>query len=322
MNRYFTIIIFMTSLHLASAQVNVTLHMTQKLAGEPFAYNSAITSDMGFSFNMTRLAYYISEIKLIHDGGLITPVTDVYLLVEPSVNTVFELGEFNITSLEKIQFSIGVDSAHNHLDPATYPAGHALAPQNPTMHWGWFSGYRFIAIEGKAGADSNSLNNSYQIHTIGDVNYRTVTVDVAGETNGNSMSIHLQADNEKFLDDIDLSSGLIFHGGSGAAKKIADNSRLVFSALETTGIVEPGVTGSFHVTPNPVVDHAVLRYEMAGYKMLSLNITDLTGRSVYSQSLPDAQGSLELEMHWTPGIYIARLFGDSKLLAIEKISIQ
>ena len=315
-------IILTMSAYCASAQVDVTLHMAQKLGGQPFALNTTSEADMGYSFNMTRMEYYISEIKLIHDGGVVTPVTDLYLLVDPAVDTEFDLGEFAISSLEKIQFSVGVDQAHNHLDPSSYPSGHPLAPQNPSMHWGWAAGYRFIAIEGFAGADSNSLNNNYQIHTIGDGNYRTVTIDVGGEINGNDMAIHLQADYENFLDGINASGGLVSHSSTGASKKIADNSPIVFSALEVTGVVEPGVVGTFSISPNPVYDKATLSYEMPGYNNLALTITDLMGRSVFYRTLSHTQNAFELEMHWPPGIYIARLFNDNELLAIEKISIQ
>ncbi len=206
MNRPLLFIILVLAINIASAQVNVTLYMAQKLGGQPFAYNTSIEADMGYSFNMTRMQYYISEIKLIHDGGVVTPVTDLYFLVDPAVDAEFQLGEFTITALESIQFSIGVDQAHNHLDPASYPNGHPLAPQNPSMHWGWASGYRFIAIEGLAGDDSNSLNNTYQIHTIGNTNYKTVIIDVAGEINKDDMSIYVQADYDKFLINIDASN--------------------------------------------------------------------------------------------------------------------
>ena len=322
MNRFLLFIVLVMAVGFASAQVNVTLHMTQKLGGEPFAYNSAAEADMGYSFNMTRMQFYISEIKLTHDGGVVTPITDLYLLVDPAVNTEFALGEFTITDLEKIQFSIGVDQAHNHLDPASYSNGHPLAPQNPSMHWGWTSGYRFIAIEGFAGVDSNSLNNNYQIHTVGDANYRTVTLDVGGEINGDDMAIHIQADYENLLDKLDVSNGIISHSTSGASKIIADNSPLVFSPLELTAIIEPGVTGSFSILPNPVKDFATVQYEMKGYENLFLSISDLMGRQVYHKALHNSNDNFELEMNWAPGIYITRLFNAQQLLAIEKITLQ
>lgn len=322
MNRFLLFIIFVAAANFVSAQVSVTLHMTQRLGGEPFAYNTATQADMGYSFNMTRMQYYISEIKLIHDGGIITPVQDLYFLVDPAVDTEFPLGSFAINTLEKIYFSIGVDPAHNHLDPSTYPANHPLAPQNPSMHWGWASGYRFIAIEGFAGADNNSLNNNYQIHTVGDENYRIVTVDVAGELNGDDMAIHIQVDYENFLDNIDASAGIISHSASGPSRTIAENTRIVFSPLELTSVVEPGVRGSFKLSPNPVKGFANIQFEMEGYGPLFLSITDLMGRQVYYKSLDNASGNFELNMDWPAGIYITQLFNAEQLLAIEKISIQ
>ena len=58
-------------------------------------------------------------------------MTDMYLLVRPAVDSMYDLGSHpDITNVESITFSVGVDQAHNHLDPASYPASHPLAPQN------------------------------------------------------------------------------------------------------------------------------------------------------------------------------------------------
>src|SRR5687768_116870 len=131
MRKFLLLLVLALSGFMATSQVNVTLHMDQKLGAEQFDYNLTTWSSMGYPFMMTRMEYYISEIQLIHDGGQMTPMTDLYFLVDPATDTQFELGSFAITNLEKIQFSVGVDSSHNHLDPATYPNDHPLALQNP-----------------------------------------------------------------------------------------------------------------------------------------------------------------------------------------------
>jgi len=322
MNKLITLFILAMLTFHAYAQVNVTMHMTQKLGDESFAHNLPAQSDLGYAFNVTRLQYYISKIKLIHDGGLISEVTDMYFLVDPAEDSEFPLGTFDITQLEQVQFSIGVDADHNHLDPATYPTGHPLAPQNPSMNWGWNPGYRFIALEGYAGANSNSLNNNYQIHTIGDVNYKTITLDIHGELTGNEMELHIQADYKRLLDNLNISNGIISHASTGASKTIAENTRSVFSSLETTGITEPGVIGKFSISPNPSRDVAVFKYDLPGYNHLTLHITDITGKTVYSSVLDEGRNSFELALQWQPGIYIARVFNDNKFLALEKWVIE
>lgn len=304
------------------AQVNVTLHMDQLLNGEPFAYNQAKIAAQGYAYKMTRVEYYISEINLVHDGGQITAATDVYLLVDPGTQSEFTLGIFNLIDLEQIQFSVGVDPGHNHLDPSTYPSGHPLAPQNPTMHWGWTPGYRFIALEGFAGPDTNSVNNNYQIHTIGDANYRSVTIDVNGEINGSEMAIHLDAEYEHFFDGLNLTNGMVSHASTGASKTIADNARFVFSASEITGIVEPGVIGSFQITPNPAKDHAICRFDFPGSTKLQMVITDFTGRNISTTELDNFASAFEIDCTWPPGIYLARMYNGNKLVGSEKLIIR
>ena len=164
MRSLFSIVLFFTFAVMANAQVDVSIHMHQKLGDQPFGYNSVVQTAAGYYIKVTRLQYYISEVKLIHDGGQITPVTDQYFLVTPTVDSILELGNFDITSLEGIEYSLGVDAGHNHLDPASYPSSHPLAPKNPSMHWGWTAGYRFIALEGFAGATSGAVTNNFQIH--------------------------------------------------------------------------------------------------------------------------------------------------------------
>ena len=322
MNRFLFLLVLSLSGFLTSAQVNVKLSMDQQLDGKPFAYQQATQSDQGYAFEMTRLQYYVSEIKLIHDGGIITPVPDFYILIDSDIRAEFELGSYDITTLEKLEFSIGVDNAHNHLDPASYPNDHPLAPQNPSMHWGWTAGYRFIAIEGFAGADSNSLNNYYEIHTIGDQNYRVISLDVTGELNDDIMEIRIQADYEKFLNNVDVSSGLISHGATGASRTIADNATSVFSATQMTSVIDADVHGSFEMFPNPATTLSTVNVDMPGYKNITCTVMDLAGQVLYTKEITGANQSFVLETNWQPGIYFVRLTDKDKLLAIRKLIVE
>jgi hypothetical protein len=130
------------------AQKNVTLIINHKLGANNFAFNTTAQNDLMQNFQITRVDYYISGIKIIHDGGQITPVQD-YILVKGSYSVSEPLGSMNVTNVEGIKFSIGVDSPANNEDPALKLG--PLAFQTPSMHWGWGAGYRFVALEGKVG---------------------------------------------------------------------------------------------------------------------------------------------------------------------------
>ncbi len=303
------------------AQVNVTLHMAQKLGDNPFSYNETVQGSMGYYFKLTRLQYYISEIKLHHDGGQITTIPDVYFLVDPAIDTDFELGSFPFTDLEQISFSVGVDAAHNHLDPSTYATGHPLAPQNPSMHWGWTPGYRFIASEGLAGADSNSVNNTFQIHTIGDVNYRSVTLDVHDVPSGDQLTVQIEADYIALMNEINAASGLTSHASTGPSKQMADNIRFVFSTSETTGIAVPGSAGTFHISPNPSEGDVFMTYDFPDAADLSFMMHDMSGHLIMKRQPGNNSGTVLINSITQPGLYMISFFNGHKRLAVQKLFI-
>jgi hypothetical protein len=110
------------------AQTNVTLKINHKLGNQPFNFSQDATNNQGDPFEVTRLEYYIAEIKLTYDGGMDTTIQDFWILVDPSNVTNASLGSFSITNLESVSFGIGVQSSVNHLDPSSYAANHPLAP--------------------------------------------------------------------------------------------------------------------------------------------------------------------------------------------------
>lgn len=307
-----------------SAQMNVSLHLHPKLGDQPFALNTTATAEMGYAFRVTRLQYYVSEIKLTHDGGQVTPVTDLYLLVTAQKDSIFDLGSFPVTSIEGIEFSIGVDQAHNHLDPASYASNHPLAPKNPSMHWGWTAGYRFIALEGKTSNNGGTtFPDVFQVHTIDDANYQTVSLPVQGTMDGDHMVVNLDANYHHILATLDVTGGLTSHAATGASALIAENMKNhVFTASPISGTVEPGVTGSFSISPNPSGGIATLRYDLPGYEQLTLTVSDLSGRTVFTKKLNGSAQSMPLEADWQPGLYIARLFSGERFLAMEKLVVK
>ncbi len=307
-----------------SAQMNVTLHMHQKLGDQPFALNTNATAPDNYAMRVTRMQYYVSEIKILHDGGQVTPVTDMHLLVTAQKDSTFSLGSFDVTAIEGVEFSIGVDQAFNHLDPATYPISHPLAPQNPTMHWGWAAGYRFICFEGKSSNNGTTFPDAFQIHTVDDANYKTVTVPVQGVMVGDQMTINIDADYTKVLTGLNVQGGAVSHAATGASAVIAENMKNhVFTASPVvSGTVEPNVVGNFTISPNPSNGVAVVKYDLPGYDQLTLTVSDLAGRTVFTQRLNGSQQSVSLETNWQSGVYVARIFSGDKFLALEKLVVK
>ena len=104
---FFLSIIVLTSA--TYAQTDVYFKLNHKLGDTTFALNQVATNNGGIGGNnqykLTRLEYYIAEIKLIHDGGQETIVKDKWILVDASKNTFDSLGNYDITNLESISFN-------------------------------------------------------------------------------------------------------------------------------------------------------------------------------------------------------------------------
>src|SRR5690606_7713783 len=144
------LLVFLSTGFVSRAQNDVELKIFHRLGAQDFQLNSTAENNLNNEFQVTRLEYYITRISVIHDGNQSTSIGDDTLaLVDAAdaISTTIPLGNLTITSVEEIRFHIGVYAPTNNADPSLQPMGHPLAPQSPSMHWGWAAGYRFVAME-------------------------------------------------------------------------------------------------------------------------------------------------------------------------------
>lgn len=133
----------------AQTDVNLLIHHTLK--GQNTVLQSTETNAQDEDYQITRLQYYITRITVIHDGNQETAISDdtvALINVANELNTTIELGAVNATNLEGVKFHIGVYSPVNNEDPTQWPSGHPLAPQNPSMHWGWHLDTDLLHLKG------------------------------------------------------------------------------------------------------------------------------------------------------------------------------
>lgn len=312
-----TFLIALLGIGNAWAQTDVRLQISHQLGGSSFQYNATAANNNNVQFQIERLQYYISQIVLTHDGGQQTPVSNTWLLVNGDTPVDELLGNFNISSLESISFGVGVEGDVNHLDPAQYPTGHPLAPQLPSMHWGWVGGYRFAVLEGVAGTD---FNQTWEIHAIEDKVYFSTSVSTAGISAGNELIISLDADYIEALHDIDVSTGLINHGSAGEAFDLVSNFRdRVFSAspaVSATAATEQSI--NLEIGPNPAFGQQAIAIRGDFPKGAELILSDLSGKQL--QRVPTGTGHLSI-LPPQAGCYLLSVHHEGRLLATEKLLV-
>ncbi|WP_162902848.1 MbnP family protein [Taibaiella koreensis] len=305
---------------ISKAQKNVILNITHKLGSSAFAFNQTGQNNLSQEFKITRVDYYISGIRIIHDGGVETPVPDKYILAKGSAAIAEPLGAFNVTNVEGIKFSIGVETPVNNADPSLQPAGHPLSFQTPSMHWGWSAGYRFVALEGKAGS---GFNTTFELHGLGNDNYFQQTVMVAGVSTGGAISINLDADYTQALKDINVSSGPIAHGINAEDLTVLQNFRThVFKPASGTTAIEDlnKIDKYIAVFPNPAKDKLTILQLDRSNTVKTVQVTDLMGRVHLVTTLKQHD---VLPLASLPrGAYILRFYEGVKSMGSKKIVLQ
>ena len=305
----------LSSTSVSFAQQDVQLKITHQLDGAEFSMSQEASNNMGNAFKAERLEYYISNINILHDGDQVTNVEDTFILVntEDGANQTFDLGSHDVSEISGIRFSIGVGPDENHLDPSLYDASHPLAPKSPSMHWGWAPGYRFVAMEGKAGSNFVS---TFEFHALGDANYFETEILASSTTIDNTEEIAIIADYTKAIKDIDVSAGVVIHGDYGDAVVLLENFRdNVFSPAMTVGVNEIDPATQIILYPSHSTDgHFNITSPVANIS--KVQVYNYTGQLVLEQT---QQNKIYIA---NKGMYLVVLFDDAgQKIATKKLSI-
>ncbi len=314
-----TILLFQLIVIATFAQKNVQLNIEHLLGEESFSTSIESSNDLTNTFTTSRVEYYVSQIAIVHDGGTITNCDGVYLLVNAQDGGKYILGEYDVNSIEAIQFYIGVNTPENNEDPAQWPSTHALSPKMPSMHWGWSAGYRFVCMEGNT---TSSQNQQYQIHALGNQNYFGMQIPVEAVDEDGTLIINLKADYTKALSQINVSFGLIVHGDINESVTLLKNfSEKVFTsstgeASISLGQYEYTLNSDFKVFPNPNNGNFQISIPSSSQDY-TLKITDLSGREISTRTFK-SQHELKLET----GIYLLQVLNENEPVALKRVVVQ
>lgn len=321
MKNFILSLLFLSLANLSFGQKDLSFTIQHLIGSEPFSTETSFTNNLGNSISPTTLKYYLSEISIIHDGGQVLPIEDLTLLVNAEENTEVNLTELEFTQIEAIQFHIGVPYGLNHADPALQPAGHPLAYQSPSMHWGWAGGYKFLVTEGASGAASNN----FQIHSTGDALYTEFNIPLVMSTaNASSISFVIEADYTQLYKDIQMENGLFNHGQDAEAAVAINNlANEVFTAGGFISNTKQTVfEGSYTFAPNPSTDGMVnLKADLVNFDQYTLRVRNMLGQEVQSFSFAGSQVDYMIS-NLNSGIFAVEVSNAEGVLFTEKIIVQ
>lgn len=304
-----------------NAQINTELRIYHKLGAQESQTNVTVQNNLSQDYKVTRIEYYMSGFTIVHDGGQETAVSiDTVGLIQGTGNlySTVQLGELAITNVEAIKFHIGVPMPANTADPSLYPTTHPLAPKNPSMHWGWAAGYRFLVYEGVGGANFSQM---FQLHGLGNNNYIETTVAATGQNVGGTMYIVLDADYIRGVENINVASGVIAHGVDNEDLVALENfSNYVFSNSSVTlyaDLDEQDVSAAWSVFPNPSKGtENVFVMINNDLSVQHLSVTNALGQEIATIANPTGEVALSLP---ETGIYFVNLHGESGIISTKRV---
>ena len=299
------------------SQTPVNLNIYHKLGTADFAYNQPSQNNMSNgNFKLTRMEYYMTKFTIIHDGGMITTVpSSVVAIVKANEQTSIALGSYNVTNIEGIKFHIGVHTPVNHQDPSVQPSGTPLSFQSPSMHWGWTSGYRFIALEGKTGT---AMNQTTELHGLGDANYYETTVMAVGNLFNGEYFVNVDADYNRALENVNISQGVVVHGeNQEAAVMIANFKNYVYSPSASLAGLTESIAENTSVYPIPSNGSLTISSPV-NFIGNSIKIFDLTGKLIQEHLLVDGQNKLGISLK-NKGFYILDFYQNNDKLFSKKV---
>jgi len=221
--------------------------------GEVLNFDNTYIVGDNIPIRFDRIEYYIHLNSLISNQNIATDLIDKYILINADQNN-YNIGEIELLDddLTLLNFNIGVEYNLNHADPSLQDPSHPLAPQFPSMHWGWAAGYRFAAIEGMIDKNQDSIMETvFQYHPVDDSYYSDTITCYGIIENQDNVTIFINANYDRLVENIGTDQGGVYHGIHQENGLLMDNfcRNNVFTVPENLNINETNVSNA--VFPNP-----------------------------------------------------------------------
>lgn len=292
MTRLAFLFILLAGAQYAGAQKNVFLNISPVFNSDPLEMDVTLVHNNGDSYALDHFDYYVSDIIITHDGGQESIALETVYLIEPESHTLY-LGNFDLESVEQIEFTVGVPARLNTQDGAeamdisSYPETHPLSFQIPSMYWGWSFGYMPMIIGG------NGAGGFFELHSVGQGLQKKVDLSVV-QTDASSSQINLEllCNVDRWVNGIQLSSVSMMHGAfpDNVMAMNNVNTENVFTLSPSASLL------SIVQTPAHIyVSYGDLFYSNLSKSTEELTVYDPLGRLILSSVISNSKGSVALK---------------------------
>ena len=145
----------------------IVIEFDNRIGEEDLQLNTEYINASGEKFAVSRLNYFISNIRLIKEDGteFAVPQDSSYFLIKEDVPESQQITLNNIPAgdYNKISFLIGVDSIRSKMD-ITLRTGVLDPASEDGMYWTWNSGYIFFLMEGTSPSAPAESDHKFYYH--------------------------------------------------------------------------------------------------------------------------------------------------------------
>ncbi|MSU61456.1 MAG: hypothetical protein EXS31_03510 [Pedosphaera sp.] len=292
----------MTSLLSVSGQ-KLHLEIEPVWRAAPLSFGREVSGWQGKRLSISRLDGLLSQLAIQRVDGTWqeSDKWQVFLCAKTGRLTAVADG-LPAEEFKAIRFRVGLDSTTDASLPEQWPAGHSLNPDVCGLHWGWSSGYVFLAIEGHWTSASGKISG-FSYHLAGPV--KPMWVELPAKFSGaQPTTLRLAMDVAEILSD-----GKILHESSSTHSREGDTLASELKDRVPRSFRVASVRKDLYQLPN--VAEPVPQSPPEGATPLRLTISDRLPKVKLPSDNPLTVEGVELGR---------RLFHDSRLSRNDTLS--
>ena len=198
----------------SSAKVTFAFDFT--VDGQSLVFGETYTiNDQKVSFKTAN--YYMGGLQLQHSDGSTIDLSTQYLLAGLG-NTATLSSDIPIGSITSASFFIGVDPVNNTQSENSFvsrPVNDPLSLKDPSMHWNWNTGYKFVRFDGEVDTDDDGVVDTPIAYHLGSdplLKNMSINRTLNLESGDNTITFDFQM--EKFFSSVDFKTELDTHTGN------------------------------------------------------------------------------------------------------------